>query len=113
MGVRVERVSPPPRDGNRVERRAAAPAPQATRDLLRAINHHVRRFAVEIGGGADVDFVCECPSRECFRVVRLTQEEFELVTATPGRYVVCREHVGDGERVVEETRHYTVVARAD
>jgi hypothetical protein len=106
----AERLSPPRREETgKVAPRV--PPPEPTRDLLRAVNEQVRAFAADIDGSAEIDFVCECPNRECFQVVRMTHSEFERVAATPGWYVVCSRHVGQHERVIEETRHYAVVQR--
>lgn len=83
---------------------------EPTRELLRAVNQQVRTFAADIGGAGEVDFVCECPNRDCYSVVRMKHEEFERIAAHDGQYIVCHAHVGS-DRVVEEEHHFAVVER--
>jgi hypothetical protein len=61
---------------------------------------------------APVNFVCECGSRRCQDVVRLTLTEYEAVRARGNTFAVLPGHeIPDTERVVERFERYTVVEK--
>lgn len=62
--------------------------------LFRGLNEQVKDL--EIGSGADandpIDFVCECSSLECMKVVSLSREEYEAVREGGSTFIVAPGH---------------------
>ena len=75
-------------NGEQVDRRARNEA------LFRNLNEEIKD--VEIGKGADasdpIDFVCECSSAECMKVVSVSPEEYEAVREGGSTFIVAPGH---------------------
>jgi hypothetical protein len=49
--------------------------------VLRVTNEEIRRVSADVGADGG-EFVCECGSKECKEVIRLTVREFDAFCAT-------------------------------
>jgi hypothetical protein len=62
--------------------------------LFRSLNEAIE--GTEIGKGADasepIDFVCECSSAECMKVVSVSREEYEAVREGESTFIVAPGH---------------------
>jgi hypothetical protein len=62
--------------------------------LFRSLNEEI--VDIEIGNGADasdpVDFVCECSSAKCMKVVSVSREEYEAVREGGSTFIVAPGH---------------------
>jgi hypothetical protein len=62
--------------------------------LFRSLNEKVKD--IESGDGADasdpIDFVCECSSLECMKVVSVSREEYEAVREGGSTFIVAPGH---------------------
>jgi hypothetical protein len=66
-----------------------------------------------IGGGAELTFLCECGSDTCFERIPLTPAEYEAVRAHPAHFVIAPGHedAATGEVVVANGERYAVVEK--
>lgn len=80
---------------------------------FRAINERLEEGLRQVpASGQPFEFVCECGSRECTDMVRLTLDQYEAARRHPRRFAVLRGHLfPEVERVVEEHDAYTVVEK--
>jgi hypothetical protein len=62
--------------------------------LFRSLNEKIK--GIETGNGADatdrIDFVCECSSIECMKVVSLSRAEYEAVREGGSTFIVAPGH---------------------
>ena len=62
--------------------------------MFRRLNEELKDIA--IGGAVDagngIDFVCECSSSECMKVVTLSREEYEAVREGGSTFIVAPGH---------------------
>jgi hypothetical protein len=62
--------------------------------LFRSLNEAIK--GTEVGDGADasdpIDFVCECSSTECMKVVSVSREEYEAVREGASTFIVAPGH---------------------
>ena len=82
--------------------------------LFRDINERVRQIDEAHGIPTDElwDFLCECGSAECLERVSMTVAEYERVRAAPVQFALVPGHeIPEVERVVDETRRFTVVEK--
>ena len=54
-------------------------------------------------------YLCECEEEHCTTIVLLTSNEYEQVRSGPRRFLLAPGHESDGDRVVAEHDHFTVV----
>jgi hypothetical protein len=80
--------------------------------LFREVNERIVRL-LDASQEA-VEFLCECPSRDCVATVRLTLDEYEAVRRSPTHFVVRDGHeVPEIERVVGRGAGHSVVEKRD
>lgn len=75
------------------------------------MNEEIRRLAESYAVADDLDLVCECETDDCFAPISVSPNAYEAVRASGSRFLVKRDHVGEGERIVEEAAHYVVVEK--
>jgi hypothetical protein len=87
-------------------------APDATRELLRAVNEQVNKLASTADVAVDdFDYVCECADSQCLTVVRLPRSEYSRIAATAAWFVVADGHQSPSEDVIERHDGYLIVTR--
>jgi hypothetical protein len=87
-------------------------APDATRDLLRAVNQQVNKLASSAEVSVDeFDYVCECADSQCLTVVRLPRAEYTRIAETAAWFVVADDHESPSEDVIERHDGYLIVTR--
>lgn len=83
--------------------------------LFRAANERITENADQWGvaqPGTEIEFFCECSSRDCRLRIRLTVAEYERIRRDPHQFFVRRGHeLLEIERVVESSADYLVVRK--
>jgi hypothetical protein len=82
-------------DGNPEESGSGPSGRRALNEaLFRRLNEEIER--IEIDNGADasqpIDFICECSSATCMKVVSLSRAEYEAVRDGPSTFIVAPDH---------------------
>jgi hypothetical protein len=82
--------------------------------LFRSLNEEIKD--VQIGNGADasdpIDFVCECSSTECMKVVSASREEYEAVREGGSTFIVAPGHEEpEIENVIVSRSGFSVVEK--
>ena len=82
--------------------------------LFRSLNEEIKD--VENGKGADasdpIDFVCECSSAECMKVVSVSREEYEAVREGGSTFIVTPGHEEpEIEDIIVSYSGYSVVEK--
>jgi hypothetical protein len=82
-------------DGNPQESGSGPSGRRALNEaLFRRLNEEIER--IEIDNGADasqpIDFICECSSATCMKVVSLSRAEYEAVREGPSTFIVAPGH---------------------
>jgi hypothetical protein len=69
--------------------------------LFRRLNEEIERIEIDNGAGASqpIDFICECSSATCMKVVSLSRAEYEAVREGPSTFIVVPGHE---ERAIED-----------
>jgi hypothetical protein len=79
--------------------------------LFRALNEQIERLETD-NGNRYLDFVCECSSPACMKVVHATREEYEQVRATSTEFIIAVGHEqSDIEDVIERHGRFNVVEK--
>jgi hypothetical protein len=62
--------------------------------LFRGLNEEINRVESDNGLHANdpIDFVCECSSAACMKVVSVPREEYEAVRESPSTFIVAPGH---------------------
>jgi hypothetical protein len=62
--------------------------------LFRSLNEEIKDIAIEKGADASdpIDFVCECSSAECMKVVSVSREEYEALRKGGSTFIVAPGH---------------------
>jgi hypothetical protein len=62
--------------------------------LFRNLNEQINRFESDDGAdaGEPIDFVCECSSAGCMKVVSVSRAEYEAVRAGASTFIVAAGH---------------------
>jgi hypothetical protein len=82
--------------------------------FFRDVNEGTERIERMFTSDQRIAFTCECSELGCRAPVYLTAEEFRLVRAIPGHYVVVPDHVNAAfDRVVGVAGDYVVVANVE
>jgi hypothetical protein len=82
--------------------------------LFRSLNEEIKRVESENGADATapVDFVCECSSAACMKVVTLPLTEYETVREASSTFIVAPDHEEpEIEEVVARHTRYSVVKK--
>jgi hypothetical protein len=80
--------------------------------LLRRANQLVRDRAGSLGVEGTVPFICECRDTGCLGRVEMTLDEYDAISAHPGRAAIAPGHEDPAEeQVVERTSRFAVVER--
>jgi hypothetical protein len=79
--------------------------------LFRHTNEEIRRIADGFAVDDDLELVCECGHGDCFARVCVSSDDYEAVRRFPTRFLMKGGHVGDDERIVQETAGYAVVEK--
>jgi hypothetical protein len=76
--------------------------------VFREANEGIRRAAEQFDHELErIPFLCECPVEDCVEIVRLSEEQYAAVRASPRRYMTAVGHEAAEAPVGE------VVARKD
>ena len=75
--------------------------------LFREVNERIDELLLTYGADEEAEFLCECPSAECARLLPLRRSEFERIRAT-GAFVVAPE-CSRWVTAIERTAEYVVV----
>ena len=79
--------------------------------LFRAVNEQIERLEPD-DGNRYVDFICECSSPGCMKVIHATREEYERVRATSTEFMIAVGHEQpDIEEVVARHGRFSVVEK--
>ena len=79
--------------------------------LFRAVNEQIERLEPD-DGNRYVDFICECSSQSCMKVIHATREEYERVRATSTEFMIAVGHEQpDIEEVVARHGRFSVVEK--
>lgn len=80
--------------------------------LFRQVNERIREIEGERWRVDPVDFMCECGTMKCTRVVQMSVEDYERLRSDAARFGVIPGHeLPDVERVVERHEQYLVVEK--
>ena len=60
--------------------------------LFRGLNEAIRGTEIGTDAGDPIDFVCECSSAECMKVVSVSREEYEAVREGGSTFIVAPGH---------------------
>jgi hypothetical protein len=62
--------------------------------LFRSLNEEINRFESDDGVdvGDSIDFVCECSSANCMKVVSVSRAEYEAVRESASTFIVAAGH---------------------
>ena len=83
-----------------------------TTAYFRDLNRRIVRAAEELDFEGFVPLVCECPNERCFRLVRLTLDEYRAIREHEDRLVLYPGHEGVAdEELVAQTDRFTLVER--
>jgi len=75
--------------------------------LFREVNERIDELLHVYGADEEADFLCECPSSGCARLLPMRREEFERIRAT-GAFIVAPE-CAHWVTAIERTAEYVVV----
>jgi hypothetical protein len=79
--------------------------------FFRALNEQIERFETD-DGNLYLDFVCECSSQACMKVIHVTRAEYEQVRETSIEFIVAVGHEqADIEDVVARYGRFNVVEK--
>ena len=82
--------------------------------LFRSLNEEISNVETEKGTDASdpIDFVCECSSSECMKVVSVSREEYEAVREGGSTFIVAPGHEEpEIEDVIMSHGGYSVVEK--
>jgi hypothetical protein len=81
--------------------------------LFRQVNERILEIEGDRWGVDPVDFMCECGTISCTRVVQLSVKDYERIRSDPTHFGIIPGHeLLEVERVVERHPHYFVVEKA-
>jgi hypothetical protein len=75
--------------------------------LFREVNERIDELLITYGADEQAEFLCECPSAACARLLPLRRREFERIRAT-GAFIVAPE-CSRWVTAIERTADYVVV----
>jgi hypothetical protein len=82
--------------------------------LFRSLNEQINRFETDDGAdvGESVDFVCECSSANCMKVVSVSGAEYEAVREGASTFIVAPGHEDPSiEHVLVSHNGFSVVEK--
>jgi hypothetical protein len=80
--------------------------------IFRTVNEAIEQKAIELGGLAEYEFICECSSASCFERIRLDLRAYEHIRREGVRFVVVPGHENvEVELVVGTTPTYSIVEK--
>jgi hypothetical protein len=80
---------------------------------FREANERLHELA-PVPDGTRIPFLCECADIQCLGRVEATTTEFEVIHEDDDRFFIIPGHPRlDSERVIDQTRRYEVVTKAD
>jgi hypothetical protein len=82
----------------------------------RAENEAIQASADRLTLVSAIPFVCECPTRDCAEIVRLSFDEYEAIRQYPRRFFIVSGHEGasveaGAERIVAVVGDLTIVEK--
>ena len=84
--------------------------------LFRGLNEAIKGNEIENGveAGDPIDFVCECSSAECMKVVSVSGEEYEAIREGGSTFIVAPGHEdAEIEDIIVSYRDFSVVEKRD
>jgi hypothetical protein len=80
--------------------------------IFRTVNEAIEQKAIELGGLAEYQFICECSSSTCFERITLDLKAYEHIRHEGVRFVVTPGHENvEVELVVATTPMYSIVEK--
>jgi hypothetical protein len=79
---------------------------------FRRTNESLEEQATALGlSDEPTPYLCECEDERCTKVVRLSREEYEVVRASPRRFVMVSGHQEADDLLIEEAARFTVIEK--
>ncbi|MBA3843052.1 MAG: hypothetical protein H0X39_10625 [Actinobacteria bacterium] len=80
--------------------------------LFRVLNENIRDLASRLAPGETYEFICECPTRDCFERLTMTLPEYEQVRADGTHFLLAERHEEpEIERVIATRATHVVVEK--